>query len=113
MARIWSDFAYVAPGTFTMGSPTNEPGRLSDETQHQVTLTHGIYFQTTEVTNQQYMEMAQWAYDHGYVTATSSDLRDNLDGSTQNLNSWCRRVTKSPSATASSPASIPTTRSSM
>ena len=72
-------------GTFTMGSPTNEPGRHSNETQHQVTLTHGIYVQTTEVTNQQYMELAQWAYDHGYVTATSSELRDNLDGSTQIL----------------------------
>jgi formylglycine-generating enzyme required for sulfatase activity len=76
------DFVYVGPGTFIMGSPTTEPGRSTSETQHQVTLTHGIYVQTTEVTNQQYMEMAQWAYDHGYVTATSAYLRDNLDGST-------------------------------
>jgi formylglycine-generating enzyme required for sulfatase activity len=50
-----------------------------------VTLTHGIYVQTTEVTNQQYMERAQWAYDLGYVTATSTSLCDNLDGSTQLL----------------------------
>jgi formylglycine-generating enzyme required for sulfatase activity len=66
-----------------MGSPTDEPERWDDETQHQVTLTHGIYAQITEVTNQQYMEMAQWAYDHGYVTATTSGLYDNLEGSTQ------------------------------
>jgi formylglycine-generating enzyme required for sulfatase activity len=81
------DFVYVAPGTFMMGSPTTESGRYSDETQHQVTLTHGVYVQTTEVTNQQYMEMAQWAYDHGYVTATTSGVYDNLDGSTQRLKS--------------------------
>jgi formylglycine-generating enzyme required for sulfatase activity len=83
-----NDFAYVAPGTFIMGSPVTEPGREPeelDETQHQVTLTHGIYVQTTEVTNQQYMESAQWAYDHGYATATSASLRDNLDGSTRTL----------------------------
>jgi formylglycine-generating enzyme required for sulfatase activity len=81
------DFVYVAPGTFMMGSPTTEVGHdeWCDETQHQVTLTHGIYVQTTEVTNQQYMEMAQWAYDHGYAMATSGIIRDNLDGSTQIL----------------------------
>jgi len=33
-----------------MGSPTDEPGRDSDETQHQVTLTQAFYMQTTEVT---------------------------------------------------------------
>jgi formylglycine-generating enzyme required for sulfatase activity len=79
------DFVYVAPDTFMMGSPTTEPLRDPGETQHQVTLTHGVYVQTTEVTNQQYMELAQWAYDHGYATATSSSIRDNLDGSTQVL----------------------------
>jgi formylglycine-generating enzyme required for sulfatase activity len=83
--NIPAGFVAIAPGTFIMGSPTDEPGRSSSETQHQVTLTHGIYVQTTEVTNQQYMEMAQWAYDRGYATATSSLLNDNLDGSTQIL----------------------------
>ncbi len=47
-------FAYVPPGTFTMGSPSNEPGRSSNETQHQVTLTQGYYLQTTEVTQGQW-----------------------------------------------------------
>jgi formylglycine-generating enzyme required for sulfatase activity len=79
------DFVYVVPGTFMMGSPTTELLRSTNETQHQVTLTHGIYVQTTEVTNQQYRDMAQWAYNNGHVTATSTYLYDNLDGSPQIL----------------------------
>ena len=47
-------FVYIEPGTFTMGSPSNEPGRDSDETQHRVTLTRGYYLQTTEVTQGQW-----------------------------------------------------------
>jgi formylglycine-generating enzyme required for sulfatase activity len=78
-------FAAIAPGSFMMGSPTTEVSRTTNETQHQVTLTHGIYMQTTEVTNQQYRDMAQWAYNNGHVTATTSGLFDNLDGSTQLL----------------------------
>ena len=81
-------FVAIAPGTFMMGSPTDEPLRYTDETHHQVTLTHGIYVQTTEVTNQQYRDMAQWAYNNGHVTATNSGLYDSLDGSTQILKHW-------------------------
>ena len=47
-------FVYIEPGTFTMGSPTSELGRESNETQHQVTLTKGYYMQTTEVTQGQW-----------------------------------------------------------
>jgi formylglycine-generating enzyme required for sulfatase activity len=79
------DYVSIPAGTFMMGSPTTEPERYSSETQHQVTLTHGVYVQTTEVTNQQYRDMAQWAYNNGHVTATTIGLYDNLDGSTQLL----------------------------
>jgi formylglycine-generating enzyme required for sulfatase activity len=41
--------ALIPPGTFTLGSPTNEPGRESNETQHQVTPTHAFYVSTFEV----------------------------------------------------------------
>jgi formylglycine-generating enzyme required for sulfatase activity len=68
-----------------MGSSTTELLRQTNETQHQVTLTHGFYMQITEVTNQQYRDMAQWAYNNGHVTATTSGLYDKLDGSTQLL----------------------------
>lgn len=47
-------FNYINPGTFIMGSPKDEPGRSPDEAQHQVTLTHGYYMQTTPVTQGQW-----------------------------------------------------------
>jgi len=48
-------FVLLPAGTFTMGSPADEPGRYSDEgPQHQVTLTQPFYMQITEVTQ------AQW-----------------------------------------------------
>ena len=40
-----------------MGSPEDEPGRLTDETQYQVTLTKPFYMQVTEVTQQQWQEV--------------------------------------------------------
>jgi formylglycine-generating enzyme required for sulfatase activity len=50
-------FVYINPGKFMMGSPDNEPGRDSDENQHQVTLSKGFYMQTTEVTQVQWREI--------------------------------------------------------
>jgi formylglycine-generating enzyme required for sulfatase activity len=43
-------FRWCPPGTFQMGSPTSEPERGKDETQHQVTLTKGFWMLETEVT---------------------------------------------------------------
>ncbi|MEE4357395.1 MAG: formylglycine-generating enzyme family protein [Desulfococcaceae bacterium] len=47
-------FNRIPAGTFMMGSPSTEPGRDSDEVQHQVTLTNDFYMQTTEVTQGQW-----------------------------------------------------------
>jgi Sulfatase-modifying factor enzyme 1 len=47
-------FIYVASGSFIMGSPEHEPGRGSDETQHEVTLTRGYAIQATPVTQGQW-----------------------------------------------------------
>ena len=41
---------FIQAGTFTAGSPTNEPGRYDDEVQHKVTLTRGFYLWKNEVT---------------------------------------------------------------
>jgi formylglycine-generating enzyme required for sulfatase activity len=48
------EFVYIEPGSFMMGSPSNESGRDNDEKQHRVTLTRGFYLQTTEVTQRQW-----------------------------------------------------------
>ncbi len=53
------EFAYIAPGIFMMGSPTNETGRSNDETLHRVTLTSGFYLQATEVTVGQWREFVR------------------------------------------------------
>jgi formylglycine-generating enzyme required for sulfatase activity len=44
----------IEPGTFTMGSPTDELGRYSNETQHRVTLTKAYYIGVFEMTQKQY-----------------------------------------------------------
>jgi hypothetical protein len=47
-------FLLIPKGSFMMGSPVNELGREDDEKQHQVSLTHNYYMQTTEVTQGQW-----------------------------------------------------------
>ncbi|NLF16066.1 MAG: SUMF1/EgtB/PvdO family nonheme iron enzyme [Lentisphaerae bacterium] len=48
---------YVPAGSFTMGSPTAEAGRDSDERQHGVTLTRGFYLGKFEVTQAQWQSV--------------------------------------------------------
>ncbi|MBF0224029.1 MAG: formylglycine-generating enzyme family protein [Desulfobacterales bacterium] len=51
-------FVYIEPGEFMMGSPSNEPGRDSDdETQHKVRITRGFYMQQTQVTQAQWKKI--------------------------------------------------------
>jgi len=47
-------FRRIPAGTFTMGSPEDELGRYSDETQHTVTFTQDFYIGVFEVTQAQY-----------------------------------------------------------
>ncbi len=71
----------VPAGTFIMGDGVAPCG----EDEHDVVLTRDFYLGQHEVTNQEYLEAVQWAYDQGYVTATTSSVWDNLDGSTSQL----------------------------
>jgi formylglycine-generating enzyme required for sulfatase activity len=48
------EMVLIPAGTFTMGSPSSEKNRKSDETQHQVTLTTSFYLGKYEITQ------AQW-----------------------------------------------------
>jgi formylglycine-generating enzyme required for sulfatase activity len=59
--------AWIPAGTFTMGSPDNEPGRKADESpQTTVTLTKGYWLGATEVT------IGQWK------AVTGQSLRDKV-----------------------------------
>jgi formylglycine-generating enzyme required for sulfatase activity len=45
---------WIPNGRFTMGSPTSEPDRRSDEVQHEVVLTRGFFLAETECTQGQW-----------------------------------------------------------
>ncbi len=45
---------YIPAGKFTMGSPTNEPGRGEHEPQHEVTISKPFYMGVFEVTQKQF-----------------------------------------------------------
>ncbi|MBI2504242.1 MAG: formylglycine-generating enzyme family protein [Candidatus Latescibacteria bacterium] len=48
-------FVWIAPGTFTMGSPSSEPRRYDSEgPQHRVTISRGFYLGKYEVTQEQW-----------------------------------------------------------
>jgi len=51
-----ANFVRINGGTFTMGSPANEPGRDSDEVRHQVTVS-GFYLEKYEVTQKEWREV--------------------------------------------------------
>jgi formylglycine-generating enzyme required for sulfatase activity len=88
--RLLLPMVLVPAGSFIMGDGVAACG--VDE--REVTLTNSFYLARREVTNKEYRDAVQWAYDNGYVTATSSSLNDNLDGSTVQLadlsNSYCQ-----------------------
>jgi len=50
LAGVRQCLRWVPPGRFPMGSPDNEPERLSNESRHQVTLTRGFWMADTACT---------------------------------------------------------------
>jgi formylglycine-generating enzyme required for sulfatase activity len=47
-------FAYIPPGTFTLGSRTSEPDRYDNEVPHPVTISKGFWMGKKEVTQAEY-----------------------------------------------------------
>lgn len=45
---------FAPAGSFTMGSPPSEPGRIANETQSRETIVNGFYIGATEVTQEQW-----------------------------------------------------------
>jgi formylglycine-generating enzyme required for sulfatase activity len=56
LSSISANMIRIQGGTFTMGSPANEPERRDDETQHQVTV-NGFYMGKYQVTQREYQEV--------------------------------------------------------
>jgi formylglycine-generating enzyme required for sulfatase activity len=50
-----TNLVFIQPKTFTMGSPTNEALRSSDETQHSVTISQGFWMEKYLVTQGDYL----------------------------------------------------------
>ena len=50
-----TDFVWIEPGSFVMGSSLSEPGRQQDEVQHTVILSRGFWLSNHEVTQGEYM----------------------------------------------------------
>ena len=75
------EMVLVTAGAFVMG----DGWAFCGQDERLVTLTRDFHLGQYEVTNQEYLEAVQWAYDRGYVTATASSVEDNLDGSTVEL----------------------------
>jgi formylglycine-generating enzyme required for sulfatase activity len=88
-AVVPANMATVPPGTFVIGDGVAQCG----QSQHEVVLTHAFTLGKYEVTNQQYLDALQWAFDQGYATVGGGVVRDNLDGSTDPLldlsSQWC------------------------
>lgn len=52
-----TNLVFIQPGTFLMGSPTNEASRVSNETQHTVTISRGFWMGKYEVSQGEYLAM--------------------------------------------------------
>ncbi|MCE9613859.1 MAG: formylglycine-generating enzyme family protein [Lentisphaerae bacterium] len=64
----------IPGGSFTMGSPSNELGRYTDEAQHQATLTKDLYVGVFEVTQKQW-ERVMGTWPSYFNNATCRDSR--------------------------------------
>ncbi len=71
----------IPSGSFEMGDGASFCGNED----HEVTLTHSFDLGQYEVTNEEYADLLQWAYNHEYVAADGSSVWDNLDGGTSEL----------------------------
>ncbi|MDA1047857.1 MAG: SUMF1/EgtB/PvdO family nonheme iron enzyme [Verrucomicrobia bacterium] len=83
------EMLWVEPGAFDMGSPTSEPNRRSDETQHQVTLTNGFWLGKHEVTQ------AQWEQVMGSNPSNFKGANRPVETVSWNdVTSFCEKLTE-------------------
>jgi formylglycine-generating enzyme required for sulfatase activity len=92
-----TNMIWISPGTFTMGSPTNEAERgPNDETQHTVTLTRGFYMGKYLVTQGDYLALigsnpSYFVATNGYVQNTNRPVEEVT---WYNASNYCARLTQ-------------------
>lgn len=83
------DMVYIAPNTFSMGSPTNELGHFGDETIHTVKLSSGYWLGKHEVTQ------AQWsAIMENSPSGFKGDTLPVENVSWYDADSFCKKLTE-------------------
>ncbi len=91
-----ANMIWISPGTFIMGSPTNEALRTSDETQHTVTLNQGFYMGKYLVTQGDYLALigsnpSFFTTNNGYVQNLNRPVEGvNWDDATN----YCAQLTQ-------------------
>ena len=91
VADVRPAMIFIPPGTFRMGSPTNEVGRLKDEgPQTVVTLTKGFYISPYKVTQTDY----QWVIGTYPSFFTGDFTRPVETVSWEDATNYCARLTQ-------------------
>jgi formylglycine-generating enzyme required for sulfatase activity len=81
LLNIFSNsLVFIPPGTFTMGSPTNEAERFPDETQHTVTISRGFWMGKFLVTQGDYLAVvgSNPSYFNGFQQLPGIDYGTDL-----------------------------------
>jgi hypothetical protein len=74
----------VSGTPFTMGSPPTELGRDAEEVEHAVTLTRNFWIMTTEITQQQYLDVM--GYNPSYFSVAGSGAYCGMDCPVEQVN---------------------------
>ena len=72
-----TNLVFIQPGTFVMGSPSNEALRFSDETQHIVTISRGFWISQYLMTQKDYVAV---------VGSNPSQFQGNLNRPVETVN---------------------------
>jgi len=93
----------IPKGTFMMGSPTTEEGRVQEETQHQVTISKDYYLGVTEVTQGQYEKVmgTNPSYFQGNKIEGSSSNHPVDRVSWEDAVEFCKKLSELPEEKAS------------